>query len=172
MTAAATETSKSAKEQSLTQKQIDEMIQKGIAEAVSKMTMPQIVVQAHNDIDEDEGVTVPPGYVPKDKTLRVTKMNDGTLELKRISQKKNFNARERDAVIDAIVKSFEELTREVAGQEKPKPPTKLFVNQRFRDLFQNQYRWADSADIIIVPDGEVKDFKEVKKSEVRFQFSK
>lgn len=170
----ATESGKATKEVTFTQKQLDELIAKQVAEAVAKITIPppQINVVAHNEIEEEEGVTVPPGYVPKDRTLKVTKMNDGTLELKRISTKKNFNPRERDAVIDAIVKAFDEVTREVAGQEKPKPPTKLFVNQRFRELFQNQYRWADAADIIIVPDGETKDFREVKKSTVRFQFSK
>jgi len=172
------------KSMTMTQQQFEEAIQKQAEKAAAKIVekmmadfkppVQNIIVQPHADVLEEEGATVPPMYVPKDKTFRVHKMNDGSLELKKRSQKKNFNALERDAVILAIDDQFKILTREVAGQEKPKPPTKLFVNARFRELFEHQNRWSDASDIMVVSDEQAsaEDFLAIKGSSARFKFAK
>lgn len=177
---------KKQSEMILTQSQFDDAVEKAarkVAEQIINERMaqyqaahpPQVITfQPHADVVEEEGVTVPPTYVPKDKSFRVHKMNDGSLELKKRSLKKNFNALERDAVILAIDEKFKILTREVAGQEKPKPPTKLFVTGGFRELFEHQNRWSDASDIMVVSDldAQAEDYVSIKGSSVRFKFAK
>lgn len=170
------------KEEGFTKEQFDAAVRDAASKLIderladfkpqSNATPPQVVVQMHADIDEKEGVVVPPGYVPKDKSFTTTPMNNGTMVLTRLSLKAGFNPIERETVIEAIAEDFRQMMREVAGQDKPKPPASLEVNRRFRELFKHQANWADNTPILVAPDEDAKDesFKSVRDSTVRFKF--
>lgn len=153
-------------------KLVDEKLEAKLATLAAQQQ--QVIFQPHHNIDEKEGVVVPPGYVPKDKSFTTTPMTNGTLVLTKLSTKPDFNPVEREKVMDAVFAKYANLTRDIAGQEKPKPPKKMFVTSRFRELFENLSKWDDAAEIITVRDDQAtgEDFTSIKSSTVRFRFEK